>query len=75
MAFAEYGERVTIYGLRGVHVEGHKGIEEYSDKEIRIRYKKKKIAIRGDELKLKEIAKEELFINGKIKCLEVIDER
>lgn len=67
-------ERITVYGFIGVHVEGHKGLLEYSCNKIAIRINCKKIFILGECLSIKEISQDEIFVSGKIKGIETSNE-
>ena len=68
------GEKVTLYGMIGIQIEGHKGIVDFCNDYVIVKFKREKIRICGERLTLKEISKDEIFVNGKIKSLGVVDD-
>ena len=75
LTFAEFGEKITLFGFCGVHIEGHDGVTEYSEESVSVKIKKKTLSVRGCGLKIREITKDELFLSGKIRGLDVNDAR
>ena len=63
---SEYGEKITLYGFKGVHVSGHKGLLDFSSETVLIKTHKKKIKIFGENLFIKEISADELYVCGNI---------
>lgn len=68
------GEKITLYGMIGIQIEGHKGIIDFCKDYVIVKFKREKIRICGERLTLKEISKDEIFVNGKIKSLGVVDD-
>ena len=66
--------KITLYGLIGLQIEGYKGLVDFCKDYVIIKFKREKIKIVGECLTMKEISKDEIFIKGKIKSLEVIDD-
>ena len=58
--------KVTVCNFSAVAVEGHNGILKYSDDEVILRFKRKKLVVSGKNLTILEISKEEAFIKGAI---------
>ena len=55
----------------GVHIEGHRGVEEYGTELISVRTKRKLITLRGQRLSLAAMDKTEILITGSIQDIEV----
>ncbi len=60
---------ITIYENH-LHVFNYKKLNKLSDKEIIISLEGKKIIITGNNLKIKQMTKQELLINGTIMKVE-----
>lgn len=75
LALSDFGEKITLFCFCGVHIEGHKGLVEYSEECVTVRVGKKRVTVKGEKLAVKEVTKEELFIKGKICGLEVCDDK
>lgn len=61
-------ERISIFDGKYVYVEGHRGIERYSEEEVVVRLnKKKKAVITGENLFIKEANADEIFIVGNVR--------
>ena len=63
--------KVTFTGGKEVVVEGHKGIASYSPEEVVVRIKGGKLSIKGENIVIKEVNTEELFLDGKFNGIEV----
>ncbi len=61
--------RITVFGKKGVAVEGHKGILSSSDTVVVFRFGKERMRIEGERLKVCEISSDELFVRGRILCV------
>lgn len=57
---------VNVYGGKGVHVEGHKGVGYMADDEIVFKTKKGLVTIKGKGLKILEIGTTDAYVTGKI---------
>ena len=58
--------KVVLVGNIQVFVENHKGIVEYGDEVIRVKVNEGEIAIRGENLVLRNILPDEIAVEGKI---------
>ena len=58
--------RLTFFGNRELTVENYKSIAEYKTEKIVIETNPHRLVITGQDLELKSVAKEILFIEGKI---------
>lgn len=65
------GLKITICDLKGVFIEGHKGLLVFTPTQIVLRIGKKKLEISGNNLFINEIGCDELYIRGNITKLEV----
>lgn len=65
---------ITIYE-NNLHVFNYSKLNKLSDKEIIITINTKKILIEGMNLKIKQMTKQELLINGQILKVEFIYEK
>lgn len=61
----------TVYGDKGVHVEGHKGLVKMEDNEIVFAYKKRNVTIKGRELLIKELSSTDGYVSGIIESIEI----
>lgn len=68
------GVRITICDLKGVFIEGHKGLLLYTPYKIALRIKNKKLEIEGANLIINEVSFDELYIRGNLKRIEVIND-
>jgi len=64
------GARVTLFCGRGAHIEGHKGIWSVAGDEIVLKSRKGRIVIKGKKLVLNEISSTDVYIAGKVECVE-----
>ena len=62
--------RLVFLGNRELTVENYKSIAEYKDNKIIIETNPHRLVISGEGLELKSIAKELLFIGGRISSVE-----
>lgn len=68
-------EHFSVFDGRYAYVEGHRGLERYSEEEVVIRFKKKKLIITGTNLRIKEINPDELFIVGEVLNISKEDDK
>lgn len=61
---------VSIIGGRVAHVEGHRGIIEYSGQRIVLAMSRGKLTLSGDGMTLRAMNGGELLIRGKIQSAE-----
>lgn len=64
---------ITIYD-NSLHVFNYKKLNKLSDEEIILSLNNRKIIIKGNYLKIKQMTKQELLINGKIMKVEFLYE-
>ena len=57
----------------GVHIEGHRGVEEYSGETITVRTKTKLITVTGRRLTLAAMTKSEMVITGVVQDIRIED--
>ncbi|MBE7031616.1 MAG: sporulation protein YqfC [Ruminococcaceae bacterium] len=62
--------RIEMLGNRELTVENYKSIVEYTEKEIILLANPNRIRISGCDLEIKSIAREMLYITGKISSVE-----
>ena len=62
--------KLTLTANRRALIENHCGIEEYGLEEIRVRLKRGGIVLRGSDLRLEAMNREELLICGKLQSVE-----
>lgn len=63
---------VSIEGQERVVIENFKGISSYTEQEIRLLTKQKKICVSGKRLRITNYTKEEVEIAGRIEKLEYL---
>lgn len=66
---------VELLGDRQVLVENHRGVSEYSAHKIGVKVKYGVVAICGCDLELKQVAKDQLVISGRVDCVSVLRRR
>ncbi|MGI6129500.1 MAG: sporulation protein YqfC [bacterium] len=64
--------RLTLVGNIEVTLENHRGIIEYTPKELRLALPEGELIVSGEELVLISLAPEEVVIRGRIKSLELV---
>lgn len=62
--------RVTLIGNLQLYIQNHRGIVEYTDKVIRISINGGELVLKGDNLVIKNIFSEEIFVEGNILTLD-----
>ncbi len=64
--------KLTLIGNTQLSILNHKGIIEYTEKDIRVNTKSGIFKITGEDLEIKTILSEEIIIVGIIKKIEII---
>ena len=64
--------RITITGRSRVLIENHKGLLEYGEETIEVAGGRLRIRIRGTDLQLRAMDREDLIITGRILTVELI---
>lgn len=67
------GVKITVCDLNGILIEGHKGVITYTQSNVDLRLKGKKLSILGKNLSIMEITSDEVFIKGKLLSMAVED--
>ena len=65
---------LSLYGSTALVVAGHRGLSFLSAEEVVVRRKGGNIRITGKDLSLKKASPFELYISGKISCIEYLGE-
>lgn len=64
--------KISMIGSNQMLVENHRGVIEYTPQRIRVNSSIGVIRIQGSEMKLKNIAADDIMITGGIKVIEFI---
>ncbi|MDR0751629.1 MAG: YabP/YqfC family sporulation protein [Christensenellaceae bacterium] len=67
------GFTLILHDGRGVFLEGHKGVYNFSNTFIEVKIKKGLITISGENLKIETIGINELYISGSIGGISKIE--
>ncbi|SMB90968.1 sporulation protein YqfC [Desulfonispora thiosulfatigenes DSM 11270] len=59
--------KISVMGDIQVYIENHRGIIEYKTENVRVSTTLGEINIEGEELVLRNIGAEEIYVDGKIK--------
>ncbi|MCP3030355.1 sporulation protein YqfC [Halobacillus sp. A1] len=66
--------RITTIGSIHAYIENCTGLLHFSDHEIRISHRRGELSIKGKDLRIKMMLKEELLLEGKLLSIDFIDE-
>ncbi|WP_026092491.1 sporulation protein YqfC [Calidifontibacillus oryziterrae] len=58
--------RVTMIGQIHIYIENHRGLLQFSDKELRLLLKQGQLLVKGEQFVLKTMLPEEILLEGKI---------
>lgn len=64
--------RITMIGNIHLYIENHKGLETYSETELKLRTTNGYVQILGDSFVLKTMLPEEILLEGKIQEIKYI---
>jgi sporulation protein YqfC len=64
--------KISMIGSNQMLVENHRGVIEYTPQRIRVNSSIGVIRVQGNEMKLKNIAADDIMITGGIKAIEFI---
>ena len=64
--------KISMIGNNQMLVENHRGVIEYTPQRIRVNSSIGVIRVQGNEMKLKNIAADDIMITGGIKAIEFI---
>ncbi|WP_101844326.1 sporulation protein YqfC [Halobacillus sp. Marseille-P3879] len=62
--------RVTTIGSLHAYIENCTGLLHFSDKEVRIQHRRGELLIKGKDLRIKMMLKEELLLEGELKSID-----
>jgi sporulation protein YqfC len=65
--------RITMIGQIHMYIENHRGVLQFSDKELRLLLTKGQLLVRGEKLVIRAILSEEVLIEGKISGIQFIE--
>lgn len=65
--------RITMIGQIHMYIENHRGVLQFTDKELRLLLTKGQLLIRGEKLVIRIILPEEVLIEGKIYGVQFIE--
>ncbi|HKL74356.1 MAG TPA: YabP/YqfC family sporulation protein [Clostridia bacterium] len=68
------GLKITICDMKGLLIEGHKGLLLFTPTQIVMRIGKNKLDICGNNLFINQVSCDELYIRGNIGKIEVIND-
>lgn len=58
--------RITMIGQIHIYIENHRGVLQFSSKEVRLLLSQGQLLIKGEQFIIKTILPEELLLEGKI---------
>lgn len=58
--------RITMIGQIHIYIENHRGLLQFSDKELRLLLKQGQLLVKGDHFVLRTMLPEEILLEGKI---------
>jgi sporulation protein YqfC len=64
--------KISMIGNNQMLVENHRGVIEYTPQRIRVNSSIGVIRVQGSEMKLKNIAADDIMITGEVKAIEFI---
>lgn len=65
--------RLTVVGFLQLYIENHRGVLLFNDEELRLLLKKGQLLIRGKNLVIRLILKEEMMVEGSIAQITYLD--
>ncbi|WP_339063726.1 sporulation protein YqfC [Tepidibacillus marianensis] len=65
--------RVTMIASYQLYIENHRGVIQFTDEYLHMRLSKGELKIYGNNLVIRAILPEEVFVEGKIKSIEYIE--
>ncbi|OLO38888.1 sporulation protein YqfC [Alkalihalophilus pseudofirmus] len=66
--------RITMIGQIHIYIENHRGVLQFSNKELRLLLSQGQLLIKGEQFVIKTILPEELLLEGKIDKVIFINE-
>lgn len=65
--------RITMIGQYQMYIENHRGVLQFSDKELRLLLTKGQLLIKGNNLVIRAILPEEVLVEGIIHQVTFVD--
>ncbi|MGE5528009.1 MAG: sporulation protein YqfC [Patescibacteria group bacterium] len=65
--------KLTLIGDRQVSLENHRGVIEYAPDLVRVSSNRGEIRIRGVDLSIRSIVKEEILLHGRVIGVDLVD--
>jgi sporulation protein YqfC len=65
--------RITMIGQIHLYIENHRGVLQFTNKELRLLLTKGQLIVRGERLVIRAILPEEVLIEGKISGVQYIE--
>jgi len=65
--------RITMVASYQLYIENHRGVIQFTDEYLHMRLSKGELKIYGNNLVIRAILPEEVFVEGKIKSVEYIE--
>ena len=65
--------KLCMLGSRSAYIEGHKGLNVFSEIEMNFKVKGGCIKVLGEKLELKNFSKKSALVVGKIKNIELVE--
>jgi len=64
--------RITVIGSYQLYIENHRGVIQFDEHHLHLRLSKGEVKITGDQLVIRAILPEEVFIEGLIQDIQFI---
>ncbi|MCF6092827.1 sporulation protein YqfC [Microaerobacter geothermalis] len=65
--------RITMIGHLQIYIENHRGVLQFDHRELRLLLTKGQLLVKGSNLVIRTIFKEEVFLEGEIESIHYID--
>lgn len=66
--------QLDLEGNSFIRIENHQGILDFSDQLLKLRMKGMIYQVEGERLWIKGVTKREIFVEGNIKALRIVEE-
>lgn len=64
--------KITVIGDIQLYLENHRGIIEYTKEQVRISISIGELVVTGEELVLRNILPDEIYLDGRIKTVSIV---
>lgn len=65
--------RITIIGFYQIYIENYKGVIQFNDQFLHIKVSNKEMKIYGQNLVIRKVWTEEIFVEGNIKGIQYLE--